>query len=93
MDAGLSYDPDGRIVRYRWYAAGKTGPLCTKRRCAVKVRQGKRRKVKLVVTDNHGARSARTRRINANERPIARFRPAPRPQRAARVSGRQPPTR
>ena len=21
LDAGLSYDPDGRIVRYRWYAA------------------------------------------------------------------------
>ena len=61
VDAGLSYDPDGRIVRYRWYVSGKRGAACTRRRCSLKLRRGSRRKVKLVVTDDHGARSARAR--------------------------------
>jgi hypothetical protein len=63
VDGGLSYDPDGRIVRYRWYVSGKRGVACTQRRCSLKLRRGGRRKVKLIVTDDRGARSARMRRI------------------------------
>lgn len=60
-----SYDPDGRIVRYRWYATGRRRAICSKRSCSVKVSRKGRRKLKLVVTDSHGASSSRVRWISA----------------------------
>lgn len=63
-----SYDPDGRIVRYRWYTTGRRRAVCTKRRCALKLRPARRRTLKLVVTDHHGARSSQVRRIARRRR-------------------------
>ena len=63
LDGGRSYDPDGRIARYRWYVSGRRGAICKRRRCSLKLRRAAGRKVKLVVTDNHGARSSGVRRI------------------------------
>ena len=60
-----SYDPDGRIVRYRWYASGRKRAICRKRSCRVKLSRKARRKLKLVVTDSHGASSSRVRWISA----------------------------
>ncbi len=63
-----SFDPDGRIVHYRWYTSGRRGAICTKQRCALKLRGARRRALKLVVTDRHGARAARVRWIAGSAR-------------------------
>jgi hypothetical protein len=57
-----SYDPDGRIVRFRWYTTGRKKPVCVKRACTLRLRDG-RRKLKLVVADRHGAKHSRVRLI------------------------------
>jgi hypothetical protein len=63
VDGRRSYDPDGRIVRYRWYVRrrGRTRRVCSRPRCALTVRRSGRQRVKLVVTDSSGARSSGTR--------------------------------
>jgi len=63
VNARRSHDPDGRIVRYRWHVSGKRRAICTKRRCSLKLRPARRRMLKLVVTDGHGARASRSRRL------------------------------
>jgi hypothetical protein len=68
LNAGRSYDPDGRIARYRWYVSGRRGAVCARRRCSLDLRRAAGRKVKLVVTDDHGARSSGVRRISARSR-------------------------
>jgi hypothetical protein len=62
LNASRSRDPDGRIVRYRWY--GKRGrPLCGRRRCSIRIRRSGRHRVRLVVTDSRGAKASRSRWI------------------------------
>jgi hypothetical protein len=64
-----SYDPDGRIVRYRWYTSGRRKAVCAKRACKLRLRGARRRRaLKLVVTDRHGARASRVRYIAARGR-------------------------
>ena len=61
VDARRSYDPDGRIVRYRWYARGGR-PFCGRQRCKLTLRD-RHQRIKLVVTDDAGARATRVRSI------------------------------
>jgi hypothetical protein len=58
-----SYDPDGRIVRYRWYTTGRKKPVCVKRKCTLRMRGGRRKALKLVVSDRLGAKGSRVRLI------------------------------
>ena len=68
MNGKRSYDPDGRIARYRWYTSGRRKAVCGKQRCWLTLRGGRRRKLKLVVTDRHGARSSKARWIGKRRR-------------------------
>ena len=68
MNGKKSYDPDGKIVRYRWYTTGRKKAVCAKRLCWVTLRGKSRRKLKLVVTDSRGARSSRVRWIGKRRR-------------------------
>lgn len=62
LNGKKSYDPDGRITRYRWYASGAKKAVCAKRRCTIKLRGGRRKvALRLVVSDRDGARGWRTR--------------------------------
>jgi len=61
VDGKGSYDPDGRVVRYRWHSSGRRSPLCSRQRCALKLRRGQ--VLKLVVTDSGGARASSARRV------------------------------
>ena len=64
LNGRRSYDPDGRIVRYRWYASGKRPAVCARRRCALSLRNiSSRRVIRLVVTDRAGARGSRRRTV------------------------------
>jgi hypothetical protein len=63
-----SYDPDGRIVRYRWYTTGRKKPVCAKRSCKLRLRKGGRRALKLVVFDRDGARGSRVRLVTRRRR-------------------------
>jgi len=83
LDARRSYDPDGRIVRYRWYRSGGRR-VCARRRCSVRLSRKRRQRVRLVVTDSDGARASRLRRVRvsraalraaAHRRPGSRHRP------------------
>ena len=68
MNGKRSYDPDGRIARYRWYASGRRKSVCARQRCWMTLRGGRARKLKLVVTDRHGARSSKVRWIGKRRR-------------------------
>jgi len=74
VNARRSRDPDGRIVRYRWYVGrrGRARRLCSRRRCSVKLRRGGRRRVTLVVTDDAGARGKRARSIRISSAALRR---------------------
>jgi hypothetical protein len=64
-----SSSPNGRIVRYRWYTAGRRKPVCKKRTCRLNLRGApRRRNLKLVVTDRQGASSSRVRWISKRRR-------------------------
>jgi hypothetical protein len=69
VNASRSRDRDGRIVRYRWYALGKEPRqlACRKRRCAVRLRRTRRQRIRLVVTDDSGARASRVRSLKRRD--------------------------
>lgn len=61
VDGKGSFDPDGRIVRYRWHTSGRRAPLCSRQRCSLRLRRGQ--VLKLVVTDSGGARASSVRQV------------------------------
>jgi len=62
LNGSRSRDPDGRIVRFRWY--GRRGrQVCRRARCLLRLRRSGRHRVKLVVADSQGAKAARVRWI------------------------------
>jgi len=64
VDGRASYDPDGRIVRYRWYRSGRRSAVCSRQRCSLKLQRGRRQVLKLVVTDSNGGSASRVRRVS-----------------------------
>jgi hypothetical protein len=65
VNANRSRDRDGRIVRYRWYTLGNQTPrlVCRKRRCSMRLPRTRRQRIRLVVTDDAGARASRMRSV------------------------------
>jgi len=74
LDASSSHDPDGNIVKYRWYFIGQTHKGVNP---TVYAPSSGSYKVKLVVTDNDGATDSVTKKISATKKqaggPTARF--------------------
>jgi hypothetical protein len=55
LDAGRSYDPDGRLVAYRWDLGADGRIECRRKRCTVRLRRGASRRVRLTVVDERAA--------------------------------------
>ena len=63
VDGGRSYDPDGRIVHYRWTLNGHRLPRCHGLRCSFRARRAGTARIGLAVVDDRAQAATAMRRL------------------------------
>ena len=66
-NARRSYDPDGRIVRYRWRLNGHRLRHCRGHRCVLRSRGAGVQRIGLTVVDNDARKARKVRRVHVSK--------------------------